>query len=1008
MNVEQFLRRVLAPGNFICIAWKKPDQGGMVHRFYPFANLAEAGGFVQWIASKGNDVWFTPATFKEAAPETDKKGSIRYAGERLQTNAETFRALWIDVDVQRPGEKIKQNVYADTKEVTLWLKQFMNATALPLPNLVVQSGYGRHLYWVLEDPMTRDEWQPYANALAYAIKQNGFKCEGGITSDAARLLRPPETVNLKAGLPGMPVTASSNRGDYPNYLVLDKLKPYIGSASQPGLQSLSGVAGGATPPAGSPSALAGGAPSPAFIGATRTPNMNAAAQANMPVPQSAKREFKYIVPKCLQVQQSLADGGLNDPYQLWYLGFLSLTHHCSDGLSYAHDLGKGHPGYSQVNTDAMLAQIAREKAKKDHGPPRCASFDLYRPGICPKCPQFNRVTSPWVLGTPQNDGDLPPGYVRKDGQLWIMNKEQGRYVPVVDGDVYGPIVEQLRKGYRISFMYEYAGKSFEVTSTNSEALGDAGKVGTFFVDQSVALKKEEFGGFGNFVAAWITHIRAQKGERTESVPPFGYATTLEGDHVGIAVAGVLYRSDGTMEAAPLHDTTLKAAYTQHGHYNKWRETFDLVTDWNLPGSIQRQAIVATAFGAPMLKFTGQKGLLVSAWSTGSGKAKTAALMVAQSVYAKPSMMNVLKTTTNAANMKMSITQIMPSYWDEMRIEKGQAHELIANIFGIAQGQDKGRLGPDLVLRESNPWQTIATVASNTRLMDYVIGHASAGEAGAVRLFEFDINTPPLAKTADAARIVDNTQRHYAHAGHMFIKYVAMNFTRAEKLVKVFSDKVLARVGEQGEERMYVAGVASMLAGAFIADDQKIARFDLKGLFEFYCDTILSLRKDRNNNIMTGANGSGIDAQDIVAQFTSHYAADRLVTDRIFLGGGKSPQVATLDAPKSGKPLYQRADADQLMLILKSPFDRWCRELRGLNATTVVTEICQQLGGTVSKRTLGASTNHVMLRQPTILIPLAALGGAPSTAQATAVQAQAAVNAAQAAAVAQATGQVPPP
>lgn len=995
MHVEQFLTRVIAPGNFICIAYKNPTQGGMSHRFYAYENIGDAASFLKWISGKGSDAWFAPASYRDAPLMPDRKGVIRPMGERLQTNVEAIRALWIDVDIRRDGDKKGTNVYENRQEVGLWLKQFLNATGIPGPNLWVNSGYGIHFYWVLEDPMTRDEWQPYAEALRAAVRANGYKADIGRIADAASLMRPPETVNMKvAGSPAPVFVIPINRGDYPNYLVLDKLKPYIG-------------AGPANPPASpivATSGLAGGTPSPLFQ-THPSPNMNAAARANMPVLASAKREFKYIVPKCLQVQQSLADGGLNDRYQLWYLGFLSLTHHCSDGQPYAHDLSKGHPGYSQANTDAMLAQIAREKAKKDHGPPRCVSFDLYRPGICPRCPHFNRVISPWVLGTPQDDGDLPPGYVRKENKLWLMNKELGRHLPVVDGDVYGPVVEQLRKGYRISFTYEYAGKPFEVTATNSEALGDAGKVGTFFVDQSVALKREEFGGFGNFVAAWITHIRAQKGERTEVVPPFGYATTLEGDHVGVAIAGVLYRSDGTMEAAPLHDATLKAGYTQHGYYDKWREAFDLVTDWKLPGSIQRQAIVATAFGAPMLRFTGQKGLLVSAWSTGSGKAKTAALMVAQSVYAKPSMMNTLKTTSNAASKKMSLTQIMPSYWDEMRIEKGQTHQLIEYLFGIAQGQEKDRLGPDLMLRESSPWQTIACVASNTRLMDHIIGHASAGEAGFVRMFEFDINTPDLKGTAEAARTIDNTQRHYGHAGHAFIKYIAMNFQRADALVRGFSKKVLAVVGEQGEERMYVAGVSAMLAGAFIADEQKIAQFDVKGLFNFYCNTILSLRKDRNNTIMTGANGSGIDAQDIVAQFTSEYAADRLVTDRLAIGGN-SPQVIVLAAPKSGKPVYQRADTDQQLLILKRPFDRWCRELRGMNATTVVAELEKQLNALVGKRTLGASTTeYVQLKQPTILIALSALGGAPTTAQATAIQAQAAV---QAAAGAAQGAQVPPP
>lgn len=219
MNAEQFLARVVGPGNYLCIAWKDParKQGGMIHRFFPRTDVHGAAGLMKWAASKGNDVWFAPAGFETAHAETDKQGRTIYKGERTQDNASMLRCFWIDIDVRRDGDKKGANVYETRQDALAWVTQFTAALELPPPNLLVDSGYGWHVYWILEDPMTKAEWQPYADAMRNAIQRHGFRCEAGLTSDAARLLRPPETLNFKAGMPGVPVIAHpSRRGDIPN------------------------------------------------------------------------------------------------------------------------------------------------------------------------------------------------------------------------------------------------------------------------------------------------------------------------------------------------------------------------------------------------------------------------------------------------------------------------------------------------------------------------------------------------------------------------------------------------------------------------------------------------------------------------------------------------------------------------------------------------------------------------------------------------------------------------
>ena len=396
MNAEQFIARVVAPGDHVAVFWKKPD-GPSVTRFLPDARRGEAGGLLRWASGKGADAYVALASYGKAIPDgVDGRGAPKFTGERTHANAQNLRAFWIDIDVKRQGDKKGTNVYADRREALAWLLTFIQATGLPRPNLWVDSGYGYHVYWVLEDPMARAGWQPYADALAYAAGAHGFKCETGITSDAARILRPPETVNLKVPATPVPVHVLSNhsRGDYPNQLMLTALQPYVGPAAARA-HGTTTVAGATTVVAGSStSALVGGAPSHILVG--QGPQMNAAAQANLPMRRD--HEFAKIVPRCKQVEMSLAAGGNGDPYQLWYFGFLSLAHHCADGASYTHAISRGDPRYTPTETDKAVAQIVKEKATKDTGPPRCVAFDGWRPRVCTGCPHLGKILSPWNLG----------------------------------------------------------------------------------------------------------------------------------------------------------------------------------------------------------------------------------------------------------------------------------------------------------------------------------------------------------------------------------------------------------------------------------------------------------------------------------------------------------------------------------------------------------------------------------------------------------------------------------
>ena len=65
--------------------------------------------------------------------------------------------------------------------------------------MLVNSGYGIHVYWVLTESVPYVEWLPVAQGLKDMCIQHNLLADNGVTADAARVLRVPETHNHKRG-----------------------------------------------------------------------------------------------------------------------------------------------------------------------------------------------------------------------------------------------------------------------------------------------------------------------------------------------------------------------------------------------------------------------------------------------------------------------------------------------------------------------------------------------------------------------------------------------------------------------------------------------------------------------------------------------------------------------------------------------------------------------------------------------------------------------------------------
>lgn len=132
------------------------------------------------------DVWFGVATRTDQLRDGRRGGSV---------DCDRITCLWLDMDVAGPNHKGDNN-YPDDEAARQMIAKF------PIPvTLVVRTGGGYHGYWMLDEPIEREDavkllarwgahWIKYAHERGYDL-DNVF--------DLPRILRVPGTFNRKNG-----------------------------------------------------------------------------------------------------------------------------------------------------------------------------------------------------------------------------------------------------------------------------------------------------------------------------------------------------------------------------------------------------------------------------------------------------------------------------------------------------------------------------------------------------------------------------------------------------------------------------------------------------------------------------------------------------------------------------------------------------------------------------------------------------------------------------------------
>lgn len=654
--------------------------------------------------------------------------AIYKTAERKQANVKSIQAFWLDIDCgEGKGYKTQQDGINA-------VGQFIKSTNLPSP-YIVSSGKGLHVYWVLQTPLAPDYWLGLANRFKSLCVFEGLKADPSRTADSASLLRPVGTYNNKSKPPTQVYfILKSKPCTIEDFSVLFKLKEDDRSK-----------------------AIAAGVEKADFPDTDLTP----------------------IVEKCAVIADAVKKrGAVEEP--IWR-GMLSVVYRCVNGAQNIHELSKGDPRYSFVET--------KKKAEGTGGPYTCEQFSSLCPDVCSKCPLYGKISSPIVLGLPTKVA-LPPeeecgkGKVERlvrtehyevtpKGILKHVDEEKSFYITVVPIWVKG-VREKVRK-------YDESGNS----SIRLDWVDLGGRYGAAVIPQASIYDGKAF-------TKWLAenNIRALLKGKVDNLQDYILECTQEIMRMGMVeryYESLGWTDDGFIigdrcitKAGSVPASVSSSSSVSHlsvkGSKTAWinaTRVLDKEVYW------PHAFALLCSFGSPLIDLCKYQSAVISMVGQ-SGYGKTLAGSFALSVYGEPNlMMQAATATANAIGVQMSAHKNIPYFLDEV---SAMPMSRIADfIYDATNGRAKEVLDKNRDLQQSEGWCLVPFVSSNKSILEMPTTYIQ--EAHRRRIIEVPFDTP--IDQSSASILAEGFLNNYGTVADDFLQYVVQNKKAIKEQVEKF-------------------------------------------------------------------------------------------------------------------------------------------------------------------------------------------------------------------------------
>jgi hypothetical protein len=233
------------------------------------------------------------------------------------------------------------------------------------------------------------------------------------------------------------------------------------------------------------------------------------------------------------------------------------------------------------------------------------------------------------------------------------------------------------------------------------------------------------------------------------------------------------------------------------------------------------AMMGIGFGSPLMKFTGLNGVTFHLCGNDSGRGKTLCQRLASSVWGVPDKFRVAPNTSPLAMVnRLGMLGNLPLMVDEIT-HKGRKDvewfpEFLSQM-SDGRGKDRMESQTNAERRNTTTWATIALMTSNKHMMDYLTAEREHGSEGELRrlvelTFDKEFKADELTKTMLFTSLPEN----YGVAGEAYARWLVRNADVARQMTKDTYAEVFKYFEATGDERFWIAGCASIIAGLRLA------------------------------------------------------------------------------------------------------------------------------------------------------------------------------------------------
>lgn len=847
--ISNFLHLLLPPDTAICITTLR-HKSAYNKAFAPGA-YDQAAAYAAFRASDpGTDVYFGCAGYHFTNPF-----------KRTQANVAAVKCLWADLDVG-PAKDYKTKVAA-LQDV----KKLCAATGLPAP-LIVDSGHGLHVYYILSEAVDCKTWLALATRFFQVCTAVGLKPDPARARDAASILRLPGTYNRKdAGNPlPVKVLSAATKILTPEHLAECLLKVPVNLPP--------------APPAPMPAAI----PAPAGVSDLFGKSFE--------VPHdTAPRDWKPMYLGCRQIREMATSG-----YQAWFLASRTCMH-TTGGEKLVRALSmQDKQQYSAPACDKLLASL---KSRPEVGPALCSSFQACEPAKCRGCPYAGKISTPWKLCTieaPQEVtiaapdlqrlGQTDPGVSALSATETITLKpfDDGLFkvVPGVGCCVSEPDENDVPKNRLILpaeiYIYGVVVDSTVTPATRTYLMrkivkGRAPEDIMFDLKDAYGGQKTELWLAQNGLAphprdrkAVLTMMNSYLAVVQNSIPQiyvrdkFGWVKQTDAQtgkvSDGFIVGDRLYSADKVTQVKLSERARgLAPRLQQKGSLEAWKAVPRLYRTLDQKTG---QLLICMGFGAPLMRLGGgtAQNAVVNLFDPVGGKGKTSLLKACASIWGQPNDLLMSRYDTNVSRFQMlSCYSALPAFIDELT--GSTEDQTAALLYDLTAGREKARSTQSGTgLTKVGHWSTVTYLSANQSFYEQLRSYKSQTMATQLRLIEIRCDFKNYAGCAEQLQINDAmnaAHRNYGLAGPVFIQYILKHpelLVMVEKKAREFSEKY----AEDSSERFWLMGLAIPLYAGVIAKSLGLIDYDMQALKLWVINTLLpSMRAQVRQDKPTASN-----------------------------------------------------------------------------------------------------------------------------------------------------------